>query len=92
MNPRPAADYEHIAINETDRTERGKTARYSVVNRKHGADLGEIRWYGVWRQYILEPLPRALFSAGCLQDIASFIEQATAAQRSDRPRPWQDTA
>ena len=37
--------------------------------------LGDIRWYGPWRQYIYSPCPQAqlTFNNGCLQDIADVL-------------------
>lgn len=47
---------------------------FAVVSRK-GPLLGRIVWYPRWKQYILEPMPRTLWSADCLVDIRSAMGQ-----------------
>ena len=52
----------------------GKTKIIQVLNRNHGDWLGEIRWYGPWRQYCFMPASDAVFNKGCLNDINSEID------------------
>lgn len=33
----------------------GKTIVYNIFNSNHGAKLGEVKWYGPWRQYTFFP-------------------------------------
>jgi hypothetical protein len=61
------------------------TEVWDVLSRRSGAVLGQIRWYGAWRQYVLHPDPTAIFSGDCLHDIADFARQRTrmwAAQKA----------
>jgi hypothetical protein len=51
----------------------GKTLEWDVLGRSHGAFLGEIRWYGPWRQYCFMPCSDTVFNHGCLADIAAFL-------------------
>ena len=53
--------------------EKPKTNIYILVSR-HGDTLGEIRWWGSWRQYCFFPAEETVFSRGCLKDIQDFIE------------------
>jgi hypothetical protein len=46
----------------------GKTSIFRVETRNGGL-LGTIRWYGPWRQYVFEPVPNTIWSAGCLNDV-----------------------
>lgn len=59
----------------------GKTKYWSVCNLKSGTELGLIKWYGAWRQYCYFPSIQAVYSAGCLEDIA---EQLKTAMREEK--------
>jgi hypothetical protein len=50
-----------------------KTKYFTVINKRYGSSLGDILWYGPWRQYIFEPKGSCVFSGGCLKDITSFL-------------------
>jgi hypothetical protein len=52
----------------------GKTQVYSVDSRNHGDQLGVIKWYGPWRQYVMETQSGVVWNNGCLRDIIGFIE------------------
>ena len=52
----------------------GKTQVYSVDSRNHGDQLGVIKWYGAWRQYVLETRAGIVWNNGCLRDVTGFIE------------------
>jgi len=65
--------YQYITFLEREST--GKTSKWACRNKKSEAVLGEIKWYGAWRQYCYFPTIQAVYSAGCLNDISDFIEQ-----------------
>lgn len=69
-------EYEYIIIEHTGKSKSGKTDTWRVFNKSNRGWLGRIVWYGRWRQYIFQPFPgpALVFSAGCLRDIAQFIE------------------
>lgn len=52
-----------------------KTSKWHCQNKRSGVVLGEIRWYGAWRQYCYFPTVQAVYSKGCLADIIDFIKQ-----------------
>lgn len=52
----------------------GKTKRVVVRSRKHGFKLGEIRWYGAWRQYTFFPESDTVFNRSCMAEIEGFLE------------------
>jgi hypothetical protein len=64
----------------------GITRIWQVENVTHGSYLGCIRWYGGWRQYVFLPIEENTFSAGCLREIADFIECQMQARKSSRAR------
>ncbi len=50
-----------------------KTAVYMVLSRRHGTQLGVIKWHSPWRQYAFFPASDTLFNTGCMNDISEFI-------------------
>ncbi len=52
-----------------------KTSSWECKNIRSGTMLGVVKWYGSWRQYCYFPTVQAVYSAGCLKDIADFLEQ-----------------
>lgn len=67
---------EYITIAWASTTPSGKTQKYVVTNNKSEDVLGFIKWHGPWRQYVFSPVPRTLFSSGCLADIEAFLDEA----------------
>jgi len=59
-----------------------RTRRWAVVNKERGDHLGEISWYGPFRQYSFCPSGTAVFERQCLRDIANFCELQTRAHRA----------
>ena len=50
-----------------------KTKVIGVWSKKSGEILGEIKWFGRWRQYSFFPRPETIFNKDCLNDIISYI-------------------
>jgi len=61
----------------------GKTGRWKCTT-KRGACLGIVKWYGAWRQYCYFPYKEAVYSAGCLMDIADFLNKANKVSRMEQ--------
>jgi len=72
--------FEFINFRDVSEYCTGKTKAWVCVNNKSGGALGSVRWHGPWRQYCFFP-EDALFSAGCLKDIAAFLESVKAERR-----------
>ena len=53
--------------------------RASKIVDKHV--LGKVFWYFGWRQYTFNPSLGTTFNAGCLKDIAEFLESVNADYR-----------
>jgi hypothetical protein len=66
-------NFRYIRFIELQRKE--KTSVYGCLNIKSGGELGRVKWYPAWRQYCYFPTARAVYSSGCLADIAEFIDQ-----------------
>jgi hypothetical protein len=75
-------EYQYITIEEYGRSASSKTGRYEVRNKHYGDLLCLIAWYGAWRQYVCTPQANTSYSAGCLRDIASFIDSLKAKDSS----------
>lgn len=80
----------------------GMTNIWAMKSISSGDLLGVIKWYPRWRQYCLMiDFPRDLtsgpnvllgivLSAGCLRDIAEFIDQLMAERKSKGAMPLVD--
>ncbi len=61
------AEYEFIVFRLLER--KAKKSIWACLNKNSETPLGEVRWYGAWRQYCYFPTTQAIYSAGCLADI-----------------------
>lgn len=59
----------------------GKTDIYNVLSKSSGFILGQIKWYGAWRQYCFWPSPNSIFNIGCMDDIQTIINELMAQRR-----------
>lgn len=76
-------EYEFIRFVEAPQT--GTTTRWDCWSHRDG-DLGQVHWYGAWRQYCYFPSENTVFSAGCLKDITDFIKWLMDERRAQRSR------
>ena len=71
-------EYKYIRFIVIDEMPGRKTKRWGCFNN-HELEpeevMGEIYYYGGWRQYIIEFHDGYIFNAGCLDDIADFLGQ-----------------
>lgn len=65
---------EYLSFEEDDHYE-GKTKRIVVVSKHHLNILGEIKWYGPWRQYTFFPEEATVWNTQCLEDIQDEIKR-----------------
>lgn len=63
----------------------GKTQRWNVENLG-GIVLGNVHWWGAWRQYAFFANDGTLFEPKCLREIANFCEAETRKYRGTMPR------
>lgn len=68
--------FEYIHFVKT--ADKPKTSVWSCRNSRSDDELGEVRWYGSWRRYCYFPTVQAVYSQGCLNDIAEFIAGLSA--------------
>ncbi len=50
----------------------------------HGDLLGQVQWFGRWRQYTFSPANETTFNRGCMTDLVVFLDKLNAAQREKR--------
>jgi hypothetical protein len=53
---------------------RQKTKIISIVNIHHDEVIGEIKWFGRWRQYCFYPSDNTIWNTGCLEDVYEVIK------------------
>jgi hypothetical protein len=70
---RMKTEYDYLRFVEKPRLPARATGVYGVLNKKSETELGMVRWHGPWRGYCFFPTIQAVYSAGCLKDIADFI-------------------
>lgn len=70
---------------ELDDHYEGKTERVVVTAKKRLEILGEIKWFGRWRQYAFFPESHTVWNLECLDDIQVCIE-VLKKRRTDRQR------
>lgn len=62
----------------------GRKTFIADIRSNEGVLLGQVKWYGAWRQYAFYPEPDTIFNAGCLQDLDEFLQRVTIAHREKR--------
>ena len=65
-----------------------KTWIIDVTSRSGGMLLGQIKWYGAWRQYAFYPNPETvtIFNVECMNDIIAVIKEETIKRRLQQGR------
>lgn len=61
-----------------------KTRRFVVQAMRTRAYLGDIRWFGRWRQYCFFPQAETVFNVGCLSDINDRLAYLNTMHREGR--------
>jgi len=76
--------FKYYNIKEVGESDSGKTRLFNIHNNRTGMKLGQIRWYGAWRQYCFFPFKfeETVWSEGCLRDVNSFIRRLMEERRS----------
>lgn len=64
-----------IDFNKLKKPTDRKTDIYQVVTKDGNTLLGQISWYGPWRQYAFMPNANTVFERQCLTDIMNFIKK-----------------
>lgn len=59
-----------------------RTVRVLVRSKRHRDVLGEIKWFGRWRQYAFFPEPGTGWNPECLGEVTARIVALMAARRN----------
>jgi len=58
-----------------------KTEIWSVDSKSGGFSLGQIKWFGRWRQYCFFPARDTVFNTDCMKDISAKIKEVMARKK-----------
>ena len=61
-----------------------KTKSWNVQNVHNDAMLGEIKWYGPWRNFVFYPCPDTLYDERCLTIIKDFMVMKKADWKANK--------
>jgi len=61
----------------------GKTRGFEVWNKSGDYLIGEIEWYGAWRQYCFFPCEDMVFNSTCLELIINFLKEINIKHHSN---------
>jgi hypothetical protein len=53
---------------------KGKTKVIDIVNNHYHEVIGEIKWFGRWRQYCFFPIAETVWNKTCLDDVQEVIK------------------
>jgi hypothetical protein len=67
-----------------------KTRIYGVYSLETRGKLGEIHWYGPWRQYVFAPNGDTVWHKGCLEDVVAFLDKVNREHREKREKAYAD--
>lgn len=67
-------------------SESGKTVVSLVVSKSQNIVLGQIKWFGRWRQYCFYPKEDTIWNKDCLIAVGNKIFDLNEQQRRSRKR------
>jgi hypothetical protein len=70
-----------------DRSLEGAKTRKVFVCGITSGMLGEIKWFGRWRQYAFFPSRNTIFNPDCMMDICSVIKKLKESRLKSRTEP-----
>ena len=56
-----------------DKESKQITKIIGVVNIHHDEEIGEIKWFGKWRQYCFYPSDNTIWNRSCLEEVYRVI-------------------
>jgi hypothetical protein len=74
---------EYLSVRKHPADPKMRTYRWTVLTNRADA-LGHVCWFPRWRQYCFDPLEMTTFNAGCLRDLAAFLERVNREHRESR--------
>ena len=74
----------YLRFDEQPQERDRKTKRVWVWSRTHGDLLGEIRWWGSWRQYAFLPSSGTVWNPECMATINAAIKALMDERKAHR--------
>ena len=62
----------------------GKTDIWAIRSVSSSEVLGEIKWFGRWRQYVFFPVDGTIWNPDCLDAVSTFVRGRTKASAEAR--------
>ena len=78
------AEYKFFRVEEFAHLPGRKTRTYEISSRSAGGILGQIEWYGPWRQFVFSPMGNTVWSDGCLDDLRDCLKKILAAYKKEK--------
>ena len=75
--------YEFITFQKV--ADKPKTTVWVCINNKSKDRLGMVGYFPGWHQYCYSPFFDTSYSAGCLRDIAEFMENLRKSEQEKKP-------
>ncbi len=88
-NSRYPRDMPHLAFHEDERWAKKKnvkTKKWTVQSTHSGAILGEIKWLGAWRKYIIQYEDGTIMDTGCHLEVNNFIDDQMKIRKEARKK------
>lgn len=63
----------------------GSSRIWRIRNRGGGDELGLVTYYPRWRQWVFDPEYSTTYSAGCLREIADFLDRIKQEESPVKP-------
>jgi len=76
--------FKYITVNKFPPAKGKKTCTCSIDANSSGCPLGEIRWFGRWRQYCFFPEQDTVWNKGCLQDVIEALDSLNREHREGK--------
>lgn len=76
---------EYLSVRKSPADPKRRTFRWTVLTN-HGDVLGAVQWFPRWRQYCFDPREMTTFNAGCLRDLAVFLDCINCKRREAAKR------
>jgi hypothetical protein len=72
---------QYLTLKDCGTTKSGKTHIYEVGSESSGVKLGEIRWFGQWRQYCFYPEDQTIWNENCMYSVVQVLRSLNRNKR-----------
>ena len=79
--------FKYFSVEQIPPTSGRKLPTFDIINNRAGDVLGEIKWYGAWRQWAVFAEGSTVWSDSCLDDLKTAIGRIKAEHST---KAWRD--